>query len=205
MSARYHHGDLRRVILDAAADVITTTGPASLSLRELARVAGVSHAAPAHHFGDKTGLLTALAIEGNELLAASLAEALNETAESGEPDFAELGVRYVRFARRYPAHFAVMFRADLHREDDPGLIAAKARTAGLLREGLTTLPEHRRGPDPALSTVAAWSIAHGFATLWNARNLDALSAAVLGRSAATEPDELFRAVAALLFQGGNGG
>ncbi|MYW35224.1 helix-turn-helix domain-containing protein, partial [Streptomyces sp. SID2119] len=60
----YHHGDLRRAILSAALDAIAAEGPAALSLRDLARRAGVSHAAPAHHFKDRTGLLTAVATEG---------------------------------------------------------------------------------------------------------------------------------------------
>src|SRR3954451_6173243 len=60
----YHHGNLRRVLLDTALEAIATDGVAALSLRDVARRAGVSHAAPAHHFGDKRGLLTAIAIEG---------------------------------------------------------------------------------------------------------------------------------------------
>ncbi len=68
----YHHGDLRRAVLTAALDVIRTQGPAALSLRDLARRAGVSHAAPAHHFKDRAGLLTAIATEGHDLLTAAL-------------------------------------------------------------------------------------------------------------------------------------
>jgi AcrR family transcriptional regulator len=68
----YHHGDLRRALLDAAIEVIADAGPAALSLRDLARRAGVSHAGPTHHFRDKPGLLTALATEGFDLLAETL-------------------------------------------------------------------------------------------------------------------------------------
>lgn len=63
-TSSYHHGDLRRAIIDAALDVIREFSPAAVSLRDLARRAGVSHAAPAHHFGDKAGLLTAVAVQG---------------------------------------------------------------------------------------------------------------------------------------------
>ena len=65
----YHHGDLRRTMLAAAVSAITESGSAAVSLRELARRAGVSNAAPTHHFGDKAGLLTAVAAEGYDLLA----------------------------------------------------------------------------------------------------------------------------------------
>src|SRR6266536_5182875 len=68
----YHHGDLRRALLVAAVEVIEESGPAALSLRDLARRAGVSHAAPQHHFGDKAGLLTAVAAEGYRRLATAL-------------------------------------------------------------------------------------------------------------------------------------
>src|SRR4051794_10810015 len=83
----YHHGDLRRALLDTALEAITEQGPAAVSLRDVARRAGVSHAAPTHHFRDKAGLLTALAAEGWTLLA----DALSSAAAGGE-GFAELGV-----------------------------------------------------------------------------------------------------------------
>src|SRR5689334_25241030 len=103
----YHHGDLRRAILSAALDVIATDGPTALSLRDLARRAGVSHAAPAHHFKDKAGLLTAIAIDGYERLAVAL--------EAGS-SLLELGAAYVRFALDHPAHFEVMFSPDLYHQ-----------------------------------------------------------------------------------------
>lgn len=137
----YHHGDLRRAVLTAALDVIRTEGPGALSLRDLARRAGVSHAAPAHHFKDRTGLLTAIAAEGYALFADALADA---------PDLRERGVRYVRFATGHPAHFQVMFQPELHRPDDPELLAAKARAAQALRAGVTGLPVEGRGDDPRL-------------------------------------------------------
>ncbi|MEU4179222.1 TetR/AcrR family transcriptional regulator [Streptomyces sp. NPDC026589] len=179
----YHHGDLRRVILDAALDVIATNGPGALSLRDLARRAGVSHAAPAHHFKDRTGLLTAVAAEGYALFADALA---------GAPDLRERGVAYVRFAATHPAHFQVMFQPDLHRTDAPDLLAARARATEALRAGVADLPPTGRGEDDRLAGVAAWSLAHGFATLLLS---GALSDAVEGRG----PEETFRLLTALIF------
>src|SRR5918994_6522359 len=117
----YHHGSLRRALLDAALETIAGDGVAALSLRALARRVGVSHAAPAHHFGDRTGLLTAIATEGYDGLAAATAATWAETAS-----FLEVGVAYVRFAVSQPGHFAVMFRPDLVDPMDPDLDRASA-------------------------------------------------------------------------------
>ncbi|MFD6278540.1 TetR/AcrR family transcriptional regulator [Streptomyces sp. NPDC060209] len=179
----YHHGDLRRTLLTAALDVIAQDGPDALSLRDLARRAGVSHAAPAHHFKDRTGLLTAVAAEGYTLFADALTDA---------PDLRERGVAYVRFAAGHPAHFQVMFRPELHRPDDPGLIAAKARATEALRAGVSGLPDTARGEDDRLAGIAAWSLAHGFATLLLSGNLDA----PVGDR---DPEDVFRVLAGLLF------
>ena len=153
MKAGYHHGDLRRAIVAAAVEAIGQHGVDGWSMRELARRAEVSHAAPAHHFGDRTGLLTAVAAEGFGLLADAL-------EESG-PDFLETGLAYVDFAVRHPAHFQVMFQPDLYRRDDPAVRDAEGRAAAVLVEG--SRGASGRGEDTAL---AGWSIAHGFASLW---------------------------------------
>lgn len=183
----YHHGDLRRAILSAALDAIAAEGPAALSLRDLARRAGVSHAAPAHHFKDRTGLLTAVAAEGYALFADALA---------GAPDLRERGVAYVRFAATHPAHFQVMFQPGLYRADDPDLLSAQARATDALRAGVADLPPGGRGEDDRLAGVAAWSLAHGFATLLLSGNLaDALE----GR----DPEEAFRSLTGLIFAPGN--
>ncbi|MFC0528106.1 TetR/AcrR family transcriptional regulator [Phytohabitans kaempferiae] len=157
----YHHGDLRRALLTAAAEAIAESGPAALSLRDLARRAGVSHAAPAHHFGDKAGLLTALAVEGFSLLA----DALEESRERAG-SLLESGVAYVRFAEGHRAHFEVMFQPSLYDRDDPEVAAARARAATALSAGVSTLDEPPAGADARRTELAAWSIVHGFATLW---------------------------------------
>lgn len=152
----YHHGNLRRAIIDAALEAIDESGPAGWSLRGLARRAGVSHAAPAHHFGDKAGLLTAVAAEGFGLFAEALARA-------GE-DFLEVGVAYVRFAVDHRAYFEVMFRPELYRTDDPEVGAARARADDILVRGARPYAPSRS--DDHTMAIAAWSIAHGFAGLW---------------------------------------
>lgn len=157
----YHHGSLREDLLAAAARVVAERGPSGLSLRELARDLGVTHTAPRHHFGDKRGVLTALAAQGHRLLAGRLVAA-------GD-DFLESGVAYVRFALDHPGHFAVMFRPDLVDEGSDELRQARSRTRSALLRGAAAYtssaghqerePTHESAPRPvtapATSTVEA--------------------------------------------------
>ena len=160
----YHHGDLRRALLDAAANEIARIGIADLSLRALARATSVSHAAPTHHFGDKRGLLTALAAQGHRWLAAEL-EAVD--------GFLEVGVAYVRFAVAHPAHFEVMFLPDLLHRDDPELVLARTASRAVLQSGAASISTGSEGSSPKSESaaLAAWSLAHGLATLRLTGNL----------------------------------
>jgi AcrR family transcriptional regulator len=166
-SARpYHHGRLREAVLEAAVAEIEAVGPARLSMREIARRAGVSHAAPAHHFGDKAGIFTAIAIEGYRLIG----EATSRAAV-GDNALLDGGMAYVRFALTHRAHFEVMFRPDLYRADDPELVATRDATFGIL-QGAVEAGQPRGDPADVLGTVlASWSAAHGFAVLWLNGNL----------------------------------
>ena len=119
----YHHGDLRPALLRVAVEAIGQTGPAAMSLREVARRAGVSHAAAAYHFGDKAGLLTAVAAQGYRMLT----EELRDARDAGR-GFLEVGVAYVRFAVSHRAHFEVMYRPELYRPDDAEVLEARAGT-----------------------------------------------------------------------------
>ncbi|MEV8451634.1 WHG domain-containing protein [Streptomyces sp. NPDC052095] len=166
----YHHGDLRRAVVSAALEVIRSDGVAAISLRDLARRAEVSHAAPAHHFKDKAGLLTAIAAEGFGLLA----DALAAVPADAEHRLRDMGVRYVEFALAHPAHFEVMFRTQLLHGDDPELVTARERASRELSSGIEDLPGARRGPDARRAGLAAWSLAHGFATLQLSGSLPAL-------------------------------
>ena len=160
----YHHGSLREDLLAAAAKAVAESGPAGVSLRALARELGVTHTAPRHHFGDKRGVLTALAAQGFRLLAGRLAAA--------GPDFLEAGVAYVRFAMDHPGHFAVMFRPDLVDDEDPDLVAARDRARQALIAGAAAQARATgRDVSPAEGStmpsyaLLAWSAAHGLANL----------------------------------------
>jgi AcrR family transcriptional regulator len=167
--ANYHHGDLRRTLIDAALDVIATSGPGHLSLRALARSAGVSHAAPAHHFGDKSGVFTAIATEGFELLYESQL-GTRESVDPGET-LLPLAVNYVLFAIEHPSHYEVMWREDLYNRGDPSLRAARQRVFEVFYQSVAAGTGELE-PAPFRGAVAAaWSIVHGFATLWLSGNL----------------------------------
>ena len=162
----YHHGDLRTALLSAALEEIDAVGASRLSLREVARRAGVSHAAPRHHFRDKAGLLTALAADGYRMLAQSTAEA----AVTGSLE--QVGLAYVRFALAHPAHFAVMFRPDLYDQQDEELVRQRDAAAAVLLDAVGRDLGAGAGEQELLAgVVAAWSATHGFATLWVTGNL----------------------------------
>lgn len=161
----YHHGDLKAVILAEAASLVAERGADGISLRELARVAGVSHAAPAHHFTDRRGLFTALAAEGWRKLAAAL-------SETG-PEFIDAALAYVRFALDHPGHYAVMFDRALVDPDNAELKAAQDAAGAELRQGVGTLDDPRAAHDPQAAALAAWSLVHGFSLLWLNKAIDA--------------------------------
>jgi AcrR family transcriptional regulator len=157
----YHHGNLRRSLLDEALRVIEEEGPSAVSLRDLARRLGVSHAAPTHHFADKTALFTAIALEGYEQLGA----ALREPAE----DFLDVGLAYVRYSSGHPGHIRVMFQPSLYQVADPEIEEARRRCHEAL---FTAAARFYPNDDPQRIGLAGWSLMHGIATLWLGRNLD---------------------------------
>ena len=182
--------DLRTTLLRAAAEVVTESGVGEVSVRALARAAGVSHAAHRHHFASRTGLLTALAAEGHRLLAA----ALEEASATG---FLDVGVAYVRFARDHPGHFAVMFTPGVLDPGDAELVRARSRTYAVLQRGVDALAAQGRLDDARSAVVAAWSLVHGFATLAATGNLAAAGLAPVGDGEALL--ELARRAAGMLY------
>lgn len=173
---RYHHGDLREALLAAALVAIARDGVSSVSLRQLAREVGVSHAAPAHHFQDRTGLFTAIAARGFELLDRRLREAVDQAANNPKSRLAASGKAYVMFAADNPAYFEVMFRPDLVHNDDAALRDASRRSFAVLQSAIAASRGATAGVDLELEALKAWTHAHGLATLWNSGALPAAMA-----------------------------
>ncbi len=163
----YHHGQLREAVLAAAVAEIEAVGAAGVSMREIARRAGVSHAAPAHHFGDKAGIFTAIATEGFRLAADAIGP-----AATGRFGFLQGGAAYIAFALAHPGHFEVMFRPDLYRSGDHDLIAARDAAFQILYGSARALLGDDKSDDLTGLVIAGWSLSHGFATLWHTGNLE---------------------------------
>ncbi|WP_156689403.1 TetR/AcrR family transcriptional regulator [Mycobacterium sp. Marseille-P9652] len=167
----YHHGQLERAGIDGAVEEVETVGVAAVSMRRIARRAGVSHAALAYQFGDKAGIFTAVATEGFRLAAAMI----GPTA-SGPDGFVRGGQTYIQFALTHPGYFEVMFRPNLYRGDDEALVAARTAAFEVLygsaRESLEALrPGAVTEEDVQGLVLAGWSASHGFATLALTANL----------------------------------
>jgi AcrR family transcriptional regulator len=164
----YHHGNLRSALLAEAVCVLAEADVASLSLRELARRLGVSHAAPYRHFADKDALLAAIAQQGFDLLAAEVEAAAAQHPEEPSHQLADTGWAYVRFALHQPQHFQVMFgRGTPPQTSQPELLVAGQHAFGSLLRVIETGQRIGRlvSGEPRELAVAAWSQVHGLATL----------------------------------------
>ena len=180
----YHHGDLRRALVDAARRLLEAEGQSALSLRAVAREAGVSPAAPYHHFKDKAQLLDAVAHEGWELLDAAMGRAKAQAA-SVLGALSEVGVAYVCFARDNPALYRVMYDTARDQSRLPDRVQAQEDGAYCKVRGALI----EAGADPAktleleLSTVAAWCSAHGLAEMAGFKQFEGLKDACGGEAA----------------------
>jgi AcrR family transcriptional regulator len=167
-SHSYHHGNLSRVLIDTAVEIISEQGAKDLSLRKIAKRAGVSHAAPYRHFKDKNAILGAVAKEGFEMMLRQTQERIARNKGNELDHFAISGLSYIDFAVHFPAHYRVMFGTRLENsyfseefkpESIPVFkllrdIIMVNQEKGFLKEG-----------DPHEMAMAAWSIVHGFAML----------------------------------------
>ncbi|MEP2103110.1 MAG: TetR/AcrR family transcriptional regulator [Parasphingorhabdus sp.] len=167
MSSSYHHGSLASALLDAAGEELSATGIEAFSLRSVAKRAGVSHGAPAHHFKGKNGLLTALAAAGYK----ELVDVQNEhqkTAKSEElAQLVASGIGYIDFAMKNPELFRLMFASSKpDRSDDDFSAASRAAFDKLVGEIRSILGADPYSDRAAMTQVmASWSMVHGLAEL----------------------------------------
>jgi AcrR family transcriptional regulator len=168
----YHHGDLRRALLESGLALIAERGVDGFTLRAVARRAGVSHAAPYHHFVDRAALLRALVAESFELLGLALAQA-GDAAEGGPLEHIQaMGVAYVGFALDNPDRYRLMFRPELSRSDardgaSEADVAGAVAFATLVSAVQAAADRDLLSPktDVGGAAVAAWASVHGLASL----------------------------------------
>lgn len=165
----YHHGDLRAALLAAAEDELAARGVEGFSLRQVAKRAGVSHAAPAHHFGDAAGLLTALAAEGFRQFLAAQAAREARAAPDPAAQLVAAGLGYVDFAMARPALFRLLWQSERPDFGDADLRAA----AGAAFQHLVDQVMAAGGRSMA-DEAAAWAMAHGLADLLASGRLESL-------------------------------
>jgi AcrR family transcriptional regulator len=171
--ATYHHGDLRAALVGAAMDLLEEGGEAELSLRAVARRAGVSAAAPYRHYDDREALVSAVAAVGYRELAERLAAA--HPSPSTPDELASAAVAYVQFALERPALFRIMFGQPCDRDSDDRVAATAA--VSLYVRGIVerTFPQ---ADSEALAT-AVWALVHGLAFLHLDGKLDAATPTVV--------------------------
>lgn len=188
--AAYHHGDLRQSLLEAAGNLLSRDGIDAVGMREIARRAGVSHAAPYRHYANREALLADLASIGFDQLERRF---LNVPAgDCPRQRFIEMACSYVAFACNEPHTWRLMFGNTLDKEHYPELMRVSQRVLAQLRLTMQELGV----PAPALhEAIAAWAMAHGVATLVLDHRIDAH----LGTT--VDPDALMRSSAQIFLAG----
>lgn len=169
-AAPYHHGALRDALLEAAERVLERDGLPGLTLRAVAREAGVSHAAPTHHFGDLTGLVSELAAIGFRQFNAAMADSCGGKTMSPDERAMTRAKAYVAYARSHPGMYGLMFRTERLDYSRPSLNeAAEASFAGLAGAVAAKRQETITGDaltlEQAAAMARAWSLVHGFTML----------------------------------------
>ncbi|MEU6383931.1 TetR/AcrR family transcriptional regulator [Streptomyces bauhiniae] len=189
-SSSYHHGDLRAACLRAARELLEEDGSAGLSLRAVARRAGVSATAPYRHYADRDALVSAVAAEGYRELAEYLAAAHPDPRTPDE--LASVAVAYVRFALDRPAMFRVMF-AEPCDPDSEERVAATAAISGYVRDIVRgAFP----GVDPDALATTVWALVHGLAFLHLDGKLDSSTPEVVDAQVRAAVQALFSVAAA---------
>jgi AcrR family transcriptional regulator len=170
---RYHHGNLRDALIDAALGLIAERGPAGFTFAEAARLVGVSPAAPYRHFRDREDLVAEVARRGFDLFETALQAGWNEGRPAPLGAMVNCGTAYLGFVRRYPSYYAAMFGVELPAEASPIFLEAGERAFGVLKaaaEALSAQCPAGARPPALMVALHLWSMAHGVASLFLGRS-----------------------------------
>ena len=162
----YHHGSLRRALIEAAVKVIAKRGIDALNLRELAARVGVTAGAPYHHFSSRNELLRGIAEEGFETFEALLIAERDAAPPDAGARLEALGRAYVSFAISHPGYFRVMFHGDAMASGPTGPGLQRVPICCATRSSACQAAGAAPKGDPAPLVLTAWSAVHGLATLW---------------------------------------
>jgi AcrR family transcriptional regulator len=189
--ATYHHGDLRAALVLAAIELLEESGEAELSLRAVARRAGVSPAAPYRHYADREALVSAVAAVGYRELAERLAAA--HPSPSTPEQLASVAIAYVQFALERPALFRIMFGEPCDRDNDERVAATAAVSQYVRAIVERTFPQ----ADAEALATAVWALVHGLAFLHLDGKLDASTPSVVAERIAAAINALLAATNAV--------
>ena len=164
--SRYHHGDLRRALVEEALRTIQSEGVSGLTLRGVGETLGVSRTALYRHFKDKSGLLAEVAREGFRTFRLELIDAW-ERGGRGSQGLEDMGMAYVRFAVANPSHYRVMFGGFVVGTPDAALLTEATGAFQVLVDAIIWLQQHglMRDDDPLQLAGYIWSVVHGIAML----------------------------------------
>lgn len=166
---RYHHGNLREALIEAALDLIAERGPAGFTFAEVARSVGVSPAAPYRHFRDRNALLGEMALRGFQQFETELTQAWDDGRPEPLRALINCGRAYLAFARQQPAYYSAMFEACPQPEAGSELARTSERSLALLRLAAEALcanqPKDQR-PPAHMVALHLWSLCHGIASLF---------------------------------------
>jgi AcrR family transcriptional regulator len=161
----YHHGDLREALFEATESLLEEVGLEKFSLRECARRAGVSHAAPAYHFKNKSVLLAAYAARSYEKLGEQMARYLTETGDEPWQRMKAVGLAYIHFALEHPAAYDLMFRRNAVLSGWHEVDKAGHKPKQILFEAVEACAQNKPGLDFHMACKLAWVVTHGYVSL----------------------------------------
>lgn len=165
----YHHGDLRRALIEAALALIEEKGPQGFTLSEAAKEAGVTPAAVYRHFAGRDDLIAEIARRGYEIFADLMAHAYGGGRPTALAAFEATGRAYLAFARKYPGHYMAMFESGISFNANPELAHAARRASDVLEKAALALSEQLppdRRPPASMFSAHIWALSHGVVELF---------------------------------------
>jgi AcrR family transcriptional regulator len=168
-SDSYHHGDLKSELLETALKMLKTKSPNELSLRELAREAGVSQAAPYRHFKSKEELMAAIMTQGFELKSKYMQEAVEKNKDDVLKMYYACALSYFKMGKNHPQHFKLMFGPEVIPDKEHQLLMhASCTSFALLKNMIVKCQDEKLigGGDPYVRALHCWTVVHGFTMLY---------------------------------------